>query len=46
MLARWEAADVPGWSLTELTVGDATLDWHLDEQVAAVQALITTARGR
>jgi hypothetical protein len=45
LLARWQPTDVPGWAMAELTVGDATLSWDVDEQVAAVRALITTARG-
>lgn len=40
----WQAADVPGWAMTELTVGDATLDWSVDEQVAALGRLIADAR--
>jgi hypothetical protein len=45
LLARWRATDVPGWAMAELTVGDATLRWDVDEQVAEVHALVTTARG-
>jgi threonine aldolase len=44
LLARWRSADVPGWAMAELTVGDATLDWAVDEQVDAVSALVTGAR--
>jgi threonine aldolase len=44
LAARWRAADVPGWAMSELTVGDATLDWAIDEQVAAVEALVAAAR--
>ena len=40
----WRPTEVPGWSLTELTVGDATLDWDVAEQVAAVEALVDLAR--
>jgi hypothetical protein len=29
----WTAADVPGWSWTELVVGPATVAWDLDEVV-------------
>jgi threonine aldolase len=29
----WEAADVPGWSWTEFTVGPATLSWPVPEAV-------------
>jgi threonine aldolase len=30
---RWAASDVPGWSLTELGVGPATMEWDLDDAV-------------
>jgi threonine aldolase len=40
----WRAAEVPGWAMTELTVGDATLDWDVDEQVAVMAALVADAR--
>ncbi len=33
---NWVGADVPGWSMTELVTGDATLAWPVDEQAAAV----------
>ena len=39
----WRQAEVPGWSMTELTVGDATLAWDVDEQLAALRALFTAA---
>ena len=29
----WRAADVPGWSWTELVVGSATMQWQVDEVV-------------
>ena len=44
LLLGWVGADVPGWSMTELVVGDATLAWPVDEQVAAVAALVDLAR--
>jgi threonine aldolase len=44
LVLGWYASEVPGWSLTEITVGDATLDWSLDEQVAALTEQITQAR--
>jgi threonine aldolase len=40
----WRAAEVPGWSVTELTVGDATLTWDVQDQVAAVDAVLRLAR--
>ena len=40
----WMAADVPGWSMTELTVGDATFAWDLDAQVATIEGLVGHAR--
>ena len=30
---RWTAADVPGWSWTEIGVGPATMQWDVDEVV-------------
>ncbi|MEO7746744.1 MAG: aminotransferase class I/II-fold pyridoxal phosphate-dependent enzyme [Actinomycetota bacterium] len=39
------ATEVPGWSMTELTVGDATLAWDLEDQLAALRALVDAARG-
>jgi hypothetical protein len=30
--------------MTEITTGDATLDWEVDAQVAAMSALVTDAR--
>lgn len=44
LVLGWAAADVPGWALTEITVGDATLAWSVDEQLAAVAAQIALAR--
>ena len=44
MFGWWRAAEVPGWSVTELTVGDATLAWEVDEQLAAVDAVLQLAR--
>jgi hypothetical protein len=40
----WRAGEVPGWAMTELNVGDATLDWDVDEQLAALNALFASAR--
>ncbi|MFN8147732.1 MAG: beta-eliminating lyase-related protein [Candidatus Nanopelagicales bacterium] len=44
LVLGWDAADVPGWSMTEITVGDATLAWSTDEQVAALEDQIALAR--
>lgn len=44
LTAWWADADVPGWAWTELTAGDATLDWPVEEQVAAVAAMLDLAR--
>lgn len=46
LTGRWRAAEVPGWAMTEVTAGDVTLDWPVDEQVAAVAALVVSARAR
>lgn len=40
----WRPAEVPGWAMTELTVGDATLDWDLEDQLAAMRTLVSVAR--
>lgn len=40
----WRPADVPGWSMSELTVGDATLAWDVDEQLVALNTVFATAR--
>lgn len=39
----WRPAEVPGWALTELTVGEATLEWAVVDQVAALHDLIDAA---
>lgn len=44
LVLGWDAADVPGWGWTEITVGDATLAWSLDEQLAALESQIALAR--
>ena len=41
----WRTCEVPGWSMTELTVGDATLAWDLDDQLAALRGLVVAVRG-
>lgn len=45
LVLGWDAADVPGWALTEITVGDATLGWSVDEQLTALTEQIADARG-
>ena len=40
----WRRAEVPGWSMTEINVGDATLGWDVEEQLAAMSALFANAR--
>jgi hypothetical protein len=37
---EWVAADVPGWSWTELVVGPATMDWSVEEAVTALSELL------
>jgi threonine aldolase len=36
----WQAADVPGWSWTEFTVGRSTLDWPVDEAVDLLAGVV------
>jgi threonine aldolase len=40
----WRPAEVPGWSMTELHVGDATLEWDLEDQLAAMRSLVSATR--
>lgn len=40
----WRPAEVPGWAMTELYVGDATLAWDLEDQLAAMGGLFSLAR--
>ncbi len=42
--ARWRRTEVPGWAMTELTVGDATLAWEVEQQLSLLGALFTHAR--
>lgn len=37
---KWQPADVPGWSWTEFTVAEASMDWTVDEAVQALAALL------
>jgi len=37
---RWQPADVPGWSLVELVVSPATLEWQVDEIAKAFGELL------
>jgi hypothetical protein len=41
---RWRQAEVPGWAMTELNVGDATLDSDVKEQVDALRSLFADAK--
>jgi threonine aldolase len=36
----WLAADVPGWSWTEFTVGPSTMEWPLDEAVEVLGRVV------
>jgi hypothetical protein len=38
----WQAADVPGWSWTEFTVGPATLNWSVPEAVDVLCRVVGT----
>ena len=40
----WRPAEVPGWAMTELNVGDATLAWDREDQMAAMRDLLSAAR--
>ena len=40
----WRPAEVPGWAMTELHVGDATLAWDLEDQLSAMRDLFSAAR--
>ena len=40
----WGQADAPGWAMTEVNVGDATLGWDVEEQLAVLSALFDSAR--
>lgn len=40
LLGWCRPAEVPGWTMTELTAGDATLDWPVEDQVVAMKALL------
>jgi len=44
LLGWCRATEVPGWTMSEITVSDATLEWEVDDQVAAVDALIRSVR--
>lgn len=45
VIGRVAAADVPGWSTTEVTVGPATLEWSVNELVDAVTAIVSSCEG-
>lgn len=40
----WREAQVPGWSLTEITVGEASMGWEVDEMAAVLARLLQDAR--
>ena len=42
----WRPSEVPGWAMTELTAGDATLAWEVVDQVEAFADLLARARKR
>ena len=42
----WRPSEVPGWAMTELTAGDATLAWEVVDQVEAFADLLASARKR
>lgn len=44
VVGRVTAADVPGWSVTEFTVGPATMGWDVDELVQALARIVGSAR--
>ncbi|HEX3002885.1 MAG TPA: beta-eliminating lyase-related protein, partial [Angustibacter sp.] len=46
VIGRVAAADVPGWSTTEFTVGPATMEWSVQELVEAVTAIVSSCEGR
>lgn len=39
---RWRAADVPGWSWTEFVVSPSTMEWTVEEAVAAWSELLSS----
>jgi threonine aldolase len=41
----WRPSEVPGWSMTELDMGDGSLDWDVDAQIGAMSDLLARARG-
>jgi threonine aldolase len=44
-VAFWHATEVPGWSYAEVVVGDATMQWEVSEQVAAVAQVMGGRHG-
>jgi threonine aldolase len=44
LVSWWRPAEVPGWAMTELHVGDATLAWDVEAQLAAIRDMINAAR--
>jgi hypothetical protein len=44
LASGWRQSEVPGWAMAEVTAGDATLEWEVDEQVAALEGMFARAR--
>jgi threonine aldolase len=44
LVSWWRPAEVPGWAMTELHVGDATLARDVEAQLAAIRDMINAAR--
>jgi len=42
---RWSAADVPGWSWTEITVGPTIVEWPVDEAASVLERLLAPLPG-
>jgi threonine aldolase len=44
LASGWRQSEVPGWAMAELNVGDATLEWGVDEQLVALEEMLARAR--
>jgi threonine aldolase len=44
VIGRVTPAEVPGWSMSEFTVGPATMGWTVEELAEAVTSIISSAR--